>query len=226
MTKEGTIAGPKMLEHMVDTVLYLEGDKNNLFRLLRVNKNRFGDDSEVGIFEMKEEGLIGVEDPSKVLMENRHESASGSAIAIIMEGNRPLTVEVQALTTKTSFGYPKRAASGFNLNRLQLLCAVIQKRLRINLMDQDVYVNIASGLQVNEPAVDLAICAAIISSVKDKPISSNTAIFGEVGLSGEIRSVPVLERREKEAMNLGFSNVISPKNTKTLNQLLKTLFSK
>ncbi|PIR42935.1 DNA repair protein RadA [candidate division WWE3 bacterium CG_4_9_14_0_2_um_filter_35_11] len=220
ITKEGSIAGPKILEHMVDTVLYLEGDKSHLFRMLRVHKNRFGDDSEVGIFQMQPDGLCGVENPGKLLLGEEGVPKSGSATAIVLEGSRPLCIEIQALTTKTSFGYPKRAVSGYSLNRLQLLCAVIQKCLNINLIDQDVYVNVASGLNVKEPAVDLAVCAAIISSYKGRPIPKESAYFGEVGLTGEVRKVVASDRRIKEAKALGFTNIRYPDNVKNIASVL------
>lgn len=220
ITKEGSIAGPKILEHMVDTVLYLEGDKSHLFRMLRVHKNRFGDDSEVGIFQMQPDGLCGVENPGKLLLGDESFPKIGSATAIVLEGSRPLCIEIQALTTKTSFGYPKRAVSGYSLNRLQLLCAVIQKCLNINLVDQDVYVNIASGLSVKEPAVDLAVCAAIISSYKGKEIPKKTAYFGEVGLTGEVRKVVATDRRIKEAKILGFINIFNSDNVKNIASVL------
>lgn len=220
ITKDGNIAGPKVLEHMVDTVLYLEGDKSHLFRMLRVHKNRFGDDSEVGIFQMRSDGLSGVENPGKLLLSADGSPKIGSAIAIILEGSRPLCIEIQALTTKTSFGYPKRAVSGYSLNRLQLLCAVIQKCLNINLVDQDVYVNVASGLNVKEPAVDLAVCAAIISSYKGKALPSNVAYFGEVGLTGEVRKVVATDRRVKEAKLLGFTKICNSDNVKNIASML------
>lgn len=223
ITKEGTIAGPKILEHMVDTVLYLEGDRQHLFRMMRVHKNRFGDDSEVGIFSMDTNGLQGVANPSSILLEDSTAGSIGTAVAIILEGSRPLAVEVQALTTKTSFGYPKRAVSGFSLNRLQLLCAVIQKKMNLNLLDQDVYLNVASGLNVKEPAIDLAVCAAIVSSYTEKPIKSGVAFFGEVGLSGEVRNVVASDRRIKEAKNLGYAEICYPKNIKNITKLLSTL---
>ncbi len=223
ITKEGTIAGPKILEHMVDTVLYLEGDRQHLFRMMRVNKNRFGDDSEVGIFSMDTNGLQGVANPSSILLEDSTAGSIGTAVAIILEGSRPLAVEVQALTTKTSFGYPKRAVSGFSLNRLQLLCAVIQKKLNLNLLDQDVYLNVASGLNVKEPAIDLAVCAAIVSSYLERAIKPSTVFFGEVGLGGEIRNVVASDRRIKEAKNLGYKEICYPKNIKTIAKVSTTL---
>lgn len=216
ITKEGMIAGPKLLEHMVDTVLYLEGEKNSMFRMLRVYKNRFGDDSEVGLFEMKTSGMEGVKDPYLFMAKDLETETSGNAIGIIMEGKRPLAIEVQALVTKSNFGYPKRTANGFSLNRLQLLCAVLEKKAKINLSDQDVYLNIASGLHVKEPGVDLAVCAAIISSFKDKPLKQKTVFFGEVGLSGEVRPVVAEDRRIKEAKNLGLDNCVYRKNSRNI----------
>jgi DNA repair protein RadA/Sms len=216
ITKEGAIAGPKLLEHMVDTVLYLEGDKNSMFRMLRVHKNRFGDDSEVGLFEMKSIGMVGVKDPYLFMAKDIDNKTSGNAICIILEGKRPLAIEVQALVTKSSFGYPKRTANGFSLNRLQLLCAVLEKKAKINLSDQDVYLNIASGLNVKEPGVDLAVCAAIASSYKDKAIKEKTVFFGEVGLSGEVRPVIGEDRRLKESKNLGLDNCVYSKNSRNI----------
>lgn len=216
ITKEGAIAGPKLLEHMVDTVLYLEGDKNSMFRMLRVYKNRFGDDSEVGLFEMKTSGMVGVKDPYLFLAKDIDNKTSGNATCIIMEGKRPLAIEVQALVSKSNFGYPKRTANGFSLNRLQLLCAVLEKKAKINLSDQDVYLNIASGLHVREPGVDLAVCASILSSFKDKPIKEKTVFFGEVGLSGEIRPVVAEDRRLKEARNLGLNNCVYSKKARNI----------
>ena len=223
ITKEGMIAGPKLLEHMVDTVLYLEGEKTSMFRMLRVYKNRFGDDSEVGLFEMKSSGMEGVKDPYLFMAKDLETKSSGNAIGIIMEGKRPLAIEVQALVSKTNFGYPKRTANGFSLNRLQLLCAVLEKKARINLSDQDVYLNIASGLHVREPGVDLAVCAAIISSFKDKPLKEKAVFFGEVGLSGEVRPVMAEDRRIKEAANLGLDNCVYRKNSRNILSLQQFL---
>jgi len=220
ITKQGDIAGPKVLEHMVDTVLYLEGDRNHSFRMLRVYKNRFGDASEVGIFEMTDSGLQSVSDPSKMFMSKVDSVMSGSVTAMILEGTRPLTIEVQALTTKTSFGYPKRASSGYSLNRLQLLCAVIQKHLKIDLLNQDVYLNIVSGLHTKDPAVDLAVITAIVSSFKNIPISKDSVFFGEVGLGGEIRRVTAQSRRNKEASKLGYKHIYSSDIIKGLKDLV------
>ena len=216
ITKEGMIAGPKLLEHMVDTVLYLEGEKSSMFRMLRVYKNRFGDDSEVGLFEMKSSGMEGVKDPYLFMARDLDNKTSGNAICIILEGKRPLAIEVQALVTKSSFGYPKRTANGFSINRLQLLCAVLEKKAGVNLSDQDVYLNIASGLHVKEPGVDLAVCAAIISSFKDKAVKDKTVFFGEVGLSGEVRPVMAEDRRLKEAKNLGLDNCVYSKKSRNI----------
>lgn len=223
ITKEGMIAGPKLLEHMVDTVLYLEGEKSSMFRMLRVYKNRFGDDSEVGLFEMKTSGMVGVKDPYLFMAKDLENKTSGNAISIILEGKRPLAIEVQALVTKSNFGYPKRTANGFSLNRLQLLCAVLEKKAKINLSDQDVYLNIASGLHVREPGVDLAVCMAIISSYKDKPIKEKIAFFGEVGLSGEVRPVIAEDRRLKEAKNLGIEDCVYRKNSRNILSLREFL---
>jgi DNA repair protein RadA/Sms len=219
ITKEGMIAGPKLLEHMVDTVLYLEGEKTSMFRMLRVHKNRFGDDSDVGLFEMKSSGMEGVKDPYIFMAKDPQNITSGNAVCIIIEGKRPLAIEVQALVTKSSFGYPKRTANGFSINRLQLLCAVLEKKAGVNLSDQDVYLNIASGLHVKEPGVDLAVCAAIISSFRDKPLKNKTVFFGEVGLSGEVRPVIAEDRRLKECSNLGFENSVYSKNARNINIL-------
>ena len=223
ITKEGQLAGPKLLEHMVDTVLYLEGDKSSIFRLLRVQKNRFGDDSEVGIFEMKSDGMAGVKDPYLFLGKDLNDKSSGNVVSVIMEGKRPLAVEVQALTVKTSFGYAKRTSSGFSLSRLQLLCAVLEKKAHINLSDQDVYLNIASGLQIKEPAIDLAVCMAIISSYKDRSVNQKITFFGEVGLSGEVRAVVGEEKRIKESGNLGFESTVSSRTIKNISKLIDFL---
>lgn len=209
VTKDGSIAGPKILEHLVDVVLYLEGDKYGAFKALRGIKNRYGSTNEVGIFEMVNEGLRPVANPSEALLAERQESP-GSAVLATMEGTRPLLVEVQALVSTTAFGYPKRTAAGFDLNRLNLLVAVLQKRGGLNLSNQDIYVNIVGGLKINEPAADVAVILAIISAFKDKPLPKGLVCFGEVGLSGEIRSVPHAERRVAEAAKLGFTKAFGP----------------
>ncbi len=214
VTKEGTIAGPRVLEHIVDTVLYLEGDRFHAYRLLRAIKNRFGATSEVGVFEMQNKGMIQVSNPSEVFLAERLVSASGSAIAVTMEGTRPLLVEVQALTSATSFTNPRRTANGVDFNRLLLLTAVLSKRVGVRLHDQDVFVNIVGGLQVGEPAADLAVAVAIASSRRDRPVAADIALVGEVGLSGELRAVAQLAHRLKEAAKLGFRRCIIPKTTR------------
>lgn len=220
ITKSGTVAGPKVLEHIVDTVLYLEGDSQHMFRILRTTKNRFGPVSEVGIFEMEEKGLIEVRNPSELFLDETR-NASGSCVSVVMEGQRPILFEVQALTVRTSFGYPKRTTSGFNVNRLQLLIAVLEKRCGLNLSNHDVYLNIAGGFKVDENAVDLAVCVAIASSLKDIPLKLNTLVFGECGLNGEVRKVPHEKPRVKEAKKLGFTNIITPSTVKTVGEALK-----
>lgn len=211
VTKEGNIAGPKILEHLVDVVLYLEGDRYGSFKALRGIKNRFGSTSEVGIFEMRDKGLVTVANPSQALLAERQE-APGSVVLATVEGTRPILVEVQALVAKTPFGYPKRTASGFDLNRLNLLVAVLQKRAGLNLSDQDIYVNIIGGLKITEPAADLAIILAIASAYRNLPVAHNLIAFGEVGLSGEIRSVGNVAGRLTEARKLGFKFVVGPSN--------------
>ena len=221
VTKEGSIAGPKVLEHMVDTVLYLEGDKFHSFRLLRAHKNRFGSDQEVGVFAMSDRGLAQVKNPSDVFLAERAQKASGSVVTATMEGTRPVLIEIQALATPTSLAYPRRTASGFNLNRLNLLVAVLQKHLKLPLQNKDVYVNVAGGFKISEPAADLAVALAIVSSVKDTPIDPRTCVFGEVGLSGEVRKVSQSERRIKEAKKLGFKKIISPESVRSLGEALR-----
>jgi DNA repair protein RadA/Sms len=215
VTKEGNIAGPKILEHLVDVVLYLEGERYGAFKALRGIKNRFGSTSEVGIFEMGDLGLIPVANPSAALLAERR-PGPGSVVLATLEGSRPLLVEVQALVTPTSFGYPKRTAVGFDLNRLNLLVAVLTKRAGINLSSSDIYVNIVGGLRVSEPAADLAIILSIASALKDIPVSGHLVAFGEVGLSGEVRSVSQVGKRLAEAERLGLSLAIGPANQKTV----------
>lgn len=210
VTKEGVVAGPKTLEHLVDTVLYLEGDQFHYFRLLRTAKNRFGSTNEVGVFEMKEKGLIEVKNPSKEFLSQRTKQETGSIVTATMEGSRAFLIEVQALVSKTIFGYAQRRASGFDLNRLQLLATVLTRRCKLNLNNQDIYLNIAGGIKVEEPAIDLAVCLAIVSSFKNKPIDSNLVAFGEVGLGGEIRNVGQIDKRIIEAEKLGFKKIIIP----------------
>lgn len=209
VTKEGNIAGPKVLEHVVDVVLNLEGDRYGGFKILRGIKNRFGSTNEAGIFEMREEGLIQVDNPSASLLSER-QSTDGSVVLATMQGSRPLLVEVQTLVNRTSYGYPKRAASGIDLNRLNLLIAMLEKRTKLNLADQDVYVNIIGGIKLSEPAVDLAICLSIGSAAKGLELKANPVVFGEVGLSGEVRRVAFAEKRVAEAKKLGFDLVIGP----------------
>ena len=211
VTKEGAIAGPKVLEHIVDTVLYLEGDPFHTYRLLRSVKNRFGATSEVGVFEMRQEGMIEVSNPSEAFLAERMVNAPGSAIAVTMEGTRPLLVEIQALASPTNFNYPRRTVNGLDYNRLLLIVAVLARRAGLRLGDQDIFANVVGGLQVGEPAVDLAVAAALASTLKDRPVAADVALVGEVGLSGEVRSVSQIERRVAEAARLGFRRVIIPR---------------
>lgn len=221
VTKQGVVAGPKVLEHIVDTILYLEGDSQHMFRVLRTSKNRFGAVSEVGIFEMEEGGMNEIKNPSELFLKQRAEKSSGSCVTVVMEGNRPLLFEVQALTVPTSFGYPRRTSSGFNNNRLQVLIAVLEKRAGINLSNHDVYVNIAGGFKVTEYAADLAVCLAITSSLKDKPIKENIVAFGECGLNGEVRKVSHQVKRSDEAKKLGYSDVLSSDNIKSISKAIQ-----
>ncbi len=214
VTKEGSIAGPKVLEHIVDTVLYLEGDRFHAHRLLRSVKNRFGATSEVGVFEMQEQGMVEVPNPSEVFLAERMVNAPGSAIAVTMEGTRPLLVEVQALASHSSFGHPRRTANGVDFNRLLLIVAVLSRRVGLRLYDQDVFANVIGGLQVGEPAADLAIAVAIASSLRDRPVQADLALIGEVGLSGEVRAVSQLTARLKEAARLGFRRCLVPKSAR------------
>jgi DNA repair protein RadA/Sms len=211
VTKDGTIAGPRVLEHIVDTVLYLEGDPFHTYRLLRSVKNRFGATSEVGVFEMRGSGMVEVTNPSEVFLAERVVSASGSTIVVTMEGTRPLLVEVQALASQTAYPNPRRTANGVDFNRLQLLTAVLSRRVGLRLAEQDVFVNVVGGLTVDEPAADLAIAVAIASSVWDNPVPADLAIIGEVGLSGELRAVGQLPARLREASKLGFKRCLIPK---------------
>jgi DNA repair protein RadA/Sms len=211
VTKEGAIAGPKVLEHIVDTVLYLEGDLYHTYRLLRSVKNRFGATSEVGVFEMRDNGMQEVSNPSEAFLAERVVNAPGSAIAVTMEGTRPLLVEVQALTSTTSFGNPRRTANGIDFNRLLLISAVLSKRVGLRLGDQDVFANVIGGLRIDEPASDLAVAVAIASSARDKPVAADLAFVGEVGLSGELRAVGQLPARLNEAAKLGFRRCVVPR---------------
>lgn len=211
VTKEGVVAGPRVLEHMVDTVLYFEGDRHASYRILRGVKNRFGSTNEIGVFEMREEGLVEVKNPSEFMLEGRPAGASGAVAACLVEGTRPLMLEVQALVTRSNFGMPRRTAAGTDYNRVNLLMAVLEKRCRYDLGQMDAYVNIAGGLKMNEPALDLAIVMALISSYKDRAVDEKTVVFGEVGLSGEVRSVSMAEQRVNEAVKLGFEACILPR---------------
>jgi len=209
VTKEGSIAGPKVLEHVVDVVLQLEGDRYGGFKVLRPVKNRYGSTNEAGIFEMTDTGLVPVDNPSAALLAER-QITDGSIVLGTLEGTRPLLVEVQALVNRTSYGYPKRAASGIDLNRVNLLVAMLERRTKLNLSDQDIYVNIVGGIKLSEPAADLAICMAIATAAKGMQLKKNAVVFGEVGLSGEIRHVPFIDKRVAEAKKLGFDAIIGP----------------
>ncbi len=210
VTKEGTIAGPRVLEHMVDAVLYLEGERYGHFRVLRAVKNRFGSTDEVGVFEMAEEGLREVRNPSAAFLEERNSRTSGSSVAVTVEGSRPILVEVQALATTSAFGLPRRNANGLDTGRLQLLVAVLQKRVGLGLGNQDIYANVVGGIRIGEPAADLAVALAVASSFKDQVIDPELVAIGEVGLGGELRAVSQIERRVSEAQRLGFSKAIIP----------------
>ena len=216
VTKDGNIAGPRVLEHMVDTVLYLEGERYFSYRMLRGVKNRFGSTNEIGMFEMEAEGLVEITDPSKILISERDDNPAGSVVIATMEGTRPLLIEFQALTTPTVYGLPRRTANGIDYNRLAVLIAVLEKKVGLNLGNQDVYLNVVSGLKINEPAIDLGIIAATVSSFKNIPIEKGAVVLGEVGLTGEIRSVNLIEKRLKEAEKLGFKKCIIPETNRKL----------
>ena len=222
VTKEGSIAGPRTLEHLVDVVLSLEGEQSGQFRILRAVKNRFGPTDEVGIFEMNETGMNEVANPSKLFIEQKV-SAPGSVAVVILTGLRPMVIEIQALVTKTGIPVPRRVGTGIDNNRLQLLVAVLTKRLKLPLFDQDVFVNVTGGIKVIEPAADLGICIAILSSFRDMTIPNDMALIGEVGLLGELREVRQLDRRIAEAKKLGFGNIISPKVSKNLGEVMNRL---
>lgn len=210
VTKEGTVAGPRVLEHMVDTVLYFEGDRHASYRILRGVKNRFGSTNEIGVFEMKNEGLMEVPNPSEYMLNGKPENSAGSVVSCSMEGTRPILVEIQALVSRTGFGFPRRQSAGSDTNRLNLLMAVLEKRLNLQMSDQDAYVNIAGGIKITEPAIDLGIVLAIVSSFKNRAISDKIIAFGEVGLSGEVRAVSQAAARVSEAAKLGFETCIVP----------------
>ena len=213
VTKEGTVAGPRVLEHMVDTVLYFEGDRHASYRILRGVKNRFGSTNEIGVFEMRQEGLVEVKNPSEFMLSGKPEGASGSVVACSMEGTRPVLIEIQALVCQSNFGIPRRQATGTDFNRLNLLMAVLEKRVGLQVSGCDAYVNIAGGMRLQEPALDLGLVMAIVSSYKNRAIDDKTVVFGEVGLSGEVRAVSMKEQRIQEARKLGFTRCIVPKSS-------------
>ena len=210
VTKEGTVAGPRVLEHMVDTVLYFEGDRHASYRILRGVKNRFGSTNEIGVFEMKQEGLIEVRNPSEFMLNGRPEGASGSVVSCSMEGTRPILLEIQALVCHSNFGIPRRQAIGTDFNRVNLLMAVLEKRLNLQMSDCDAYVNLAGGMRIVEPAIDLGLAMAVVSSFKNRAIEDKVIVFGEIGLSGEVRGVSMAEQRVAEAAKLGFTTCILP----------------
>ena len=212
VTKEGTVAGPRVLEHMVDTVLYFEGDRHASYRILRGVKNRFGSTNEIGVFEMRQEGLAEVKNPSEYMLSGKPEGASGSVVACSMEGTRPVLIEIQALVCQSNFGIPRRQATGTDFNRLNLLMAVLEKRVGLQVSACDAYVNIAGGMRLQEPALDLGIVMAIVSSYKNRAVDDKMVVFGEVGLSGEVRSVNMAEQRIREAGKLGFTHCVVPRS--------------
>ena len=222
VTKEGVIAGPKILEHIVDTVLQFEGERNHSYRILRATKNRFGSTNEIGIFEMHENGLEEVKNPSEIFLSERDEKVNGSVVTSSIEGTRPVLLEVQALVTPSNFGNPQRVATGFDYRRLSILLAVLEKRANLRISAHNVFLNMAGGIRIDEPAVDLAVCCAIASSYLNKPAKTEMLVIGEVGLGGEIRSVSHIEKRIQEAEKLGFSSVVLPKNNiKSIKQTTK-----
>jgi DNA repair protein RadA/Sms len=210
VTKEGVIAGPRVLEHMVDTVLYFEGERHHIYRILRAVKNRFGPTNEIGVFEMQQTGLVEVDNPSALFLAERPQEASGSTVVASLEGTRPLLVELQALSSPGGFGAPRRVANGVEHQRLALLLAVLEKRLRLPMQEHDVYVNIVGGLRVDEPAIDLGIVMAVVSSLRDVSLDPHLVVFGEVGLTGEVRAVTQVEARLREAAKLGFRRCLLP----------------
>lgn len=220
VTKEGTVAGPRVLEHMVDTVLYFEGDRHASYRILRGVKNRFGSTNEIGVFEMKQEGLVEVQNASEYMLSGRPEGASGSVVSCSMEGTRPILLEIQALVCHSNFGIPRRQAIGTDFNRVNLLMAVLEKRLGIQTSDCDAYINLAGGMRIMEPAIDLAIAMAVVSSFKNRPMDDRMMVLGEIGLSGEVRGVSMIEQRVGEAAKLGFTTCVIPEvNQKQLRKV-------
>jgi DNA repair protein RadA/Sms len=215
VTKEGAIAGPRVLEHMVDTVLYFEGDRGHPYRILRAVKNRFGSTNEIGVFEMKDSGLEEVANPSELFLAERPLNVSGSVVISSMEGSRPILVELQALVSSSSYGMPRRTAIGVDPNRLSLLVAVLEKKVGMNLAQQDIFVNVAGGVRIEEPAVDLGVVSAVASSFLDKPIPARTMVIGEVGLAGEVRGIHQAEVRLKEAAKLGFKRCLLPMSNRS-----------
>ena len=214
VTKDGSFAGPRVLEHMVDTVLYFEGDRGHPFRILRAVKNRFGSTNEIGVFEMKESGLQPVANPSALFLAERPEEVPGSVVIASIEGTRPILVEVQALVSPTSFGTPRRTTLGFDPNRVAVLIAVLEKKMGVHLLGQDVFVNVAGGVRIDEPAADLGVIAAVASSFLDKPVDPHTLLIGEVGLAGEVRAVSQVDTRVREALKLGFARCILPESSR------------
>lgn len=212
VTKDGTVAGPKVLEHMVDTVLYIEGDKSATYRIVRGVKNRFGSTNEIGVFEMQEKGLVEVKNPSQYMLSGKPENEPGSVVTASIEGTRPILVEVQALVTTTNFNLPRRTAAGTDFNRVNLLMAVLEKRLGLIMADKDAYINVAGGMRITEPALDVAIVLSIISSYKNKMVESKTIAFGEIGLTGEVRAVNMAQQRVSEAEKMGFETCVLPKS--------------
>jgi DNA repair protein RadA/Sms len=223
VTKDGALAGPKVLEHMVDCVLYFEGDASHAFRILRAAKNRFGSVNEIGVFEMDKDGLREVRNPSQLFLSERPENTSGSVVVCTLEGTRPLLIEVQALASPSPLAMPRRVSTGFDVNRVALLIAILEKRLGLHLHGEDVYLNVAGGMRVTEPAVDLGVAAAIASSFRDRPLDPRTVIMGEVGLGGEVRAIPHLEARLREAAKLGFQNAVIPELNRPASGRVDTL---
>jgi DNA repair protein RadA/Sms len=222
VTKEGAIAGPKVLEHMVDTVLYFEGDRHLSYRILRTVKNRFGSTNEIGVFEMRDTGLAEISNPSEMMLSGRQANVPGSVVVCSLEGTRPMLIEIQSLVCPTNFGVPRRMATGLDYNRLTMLIAVLEKRVGLALYDQDAYVNVVGGIRLDEPACDLGIAAAVVSSFRNIPVDAGYVLVGEVGLTGEVRAVSQIDKRISEAMRLGFKNIIIPEGNKKLAGQIKT----